>query len=293
MKDVYRDYFELDKQAQTATCLACAKTVPMKGGNTSGIRSHLKVHHRDVFDGLVETTPQRPPKRSAEEDPTALLEALGVISSSSSVPRADLDENETLADAILNESRSNESFAPTPQRKMKDVYIQYFKWDDKEAASCRQCGRVVPTKNGNTSGLRSHLKYHHKDDYAELISASTQTKRAKVDDTQESIEALNTPQIPIVRNHAHLESQRNEENGEDVNQDLDNPDISLQDQLILAQIRAHTEQAKLAKQQRKESHLRCQRLKLQIRAMTVKSVNKGAAEVITVSSESDLESDEE
>uniref|UniRef100_A0A1I8A6R0 BED-type domain-containing protein n=1 Tax=Steinernema glaseri TaxID=37863 RepID=A0A1I8A6R0_9BILA len=279
MNDIFKDFFDIDKGGQKATCLTCEEIVPMTAG-TNRIREHLKNHHEDAFQAVLNSAPlARGHKRPPSEDPEAFLAALDSSQSnaSESSDQQNLDDTQDDIADITVVSTS------TP-RKMKVVYTRYFNWTERQSASCLQCGRVVPTKNGNTSGLRSHLKYHHKKDYADLIASTPQAPQAKRPkssapwlEQNASLLEQNNVTLPVEGTSPH-------ESEHEVAAINGSQQLSLQDQLLLEQI-------KLVKQRRRESQLRCERLERQLAAMRGDS-GQGQNEAF-LSSEDEMDSNED
>lgn len=65
-KESYEDCFQCEKKngEKVGICLECKKKgihkeVPMKDGNTSGLKAHLKNHHIDIHRRLFDSGPQK------------------------------------------------------------------------------------------------------------------------------------------------------------------------------------------------------------------------------------------
>ena len=63
------DFFTKEDLGQNAACLKCKKLIPMKGGNTTGLISHLRKHDEDFkkFDKARDAKEEERKKNAAKK----------------------------------------------------------------------------------------------------------------------------------------------------------------------------------------------------------------------------------
>ena len=118
------DFFKRDDSGTNAVCLKdnCKKTIPMKGGNTTGLISHLKKHSDEFkkFEKAKDTKDEEKKQKAAKK-------------------RKNLDEAEIASKQpkliFFNQSGADK----LAQDKLNDAIIEYV---DKSGVSFRQAAQL-------------------------------------------------------------------------------------------------------------------------------------------------------
>ena len=181
---VWNFYTRLEKDS--AKCKACDMTIKTQKGNTTGMTRHLFRNHLDLYTELesmkekdIEITPEPSNNEDTDEDfsPFQGIRRKGTKRKKRAVKKK------------------------TPQVKKNQIWSFFDAQEDGLEARCHNCLIMVKTEGGNVSGLVSHLKSSHPEQYEELDTS-------KISDDKSAAAAAAVRNSPVWQFYEEIGSNR-------------------------------------------------------------------------------------
>ena len=144
-------YFE-KVEKDFSKCKTCFCIIKTQKGNTSGMSRHLARVHSDLFEELEQ-----------EKEKEAAID---------SDDNKDDDDFSPFRSIIPKTNKKKKAVKPLTRKRAiqkRSKVWQYFEQaTDGTEAKCKSCFVVIKTDSGNTSGLMSHLRSTHSEQYDEI-----------------------------------------------------------------------------------------------------------------------------